>query len=317
MARLPRITDMDGSSTGTGFYLCIRKERRTGQKGGAFLALVLQDMSGQMDAKVFTDVESADGQFDAGEFVAVQGRGNLFNQRLELILDKIRRVIPDDATRGFREEDCIRCSPRPVDEMWSELQGRVASIAHLQIRALIAGLVERYADKLRIWPAAVTVHHDYRSGLLEHVLKIIDVVAAQADAYGANRDLLLAGAILHDIGKLEELSYSLAAEYTDVGNLVGHITIGVGIVRDAAREIPDFPPDVLLQLEHLILSHHGSRENGSPVEPMTVEAFILSAADDLDSKIHQVRRHVADDDSDGSFTGYHKRLGRVLYKKTV
>lgn len=314
MARLPRITDMDGSSNGTGFYLCARKERRTGQKG-AFLALLLQDVSGEIGAKVFTEVEASDAQFEAGEFVAVQGRGNLFNQKLELILDKIRRVIPDDATRGFREEDCIRSSPRPVDEMWSELEGRIAMIADAQIRALIVRIVDRYADRFRVWPAAVTVHHDYRSGLLEHVLKIIEVVVAQADAYGVSRDLLIAGAILHDIGKLEELSYSLATEYTIEGNLVGHITIGVGIVRDAAREIPDFPPDVLLQLEHLILSHHGSRENGSPVEPMTVEAFILAAADDLDAKIHQVRRHIADDDSDGSFTGYHKRLGRVLFKR--
>jgi 3'-5' exoribonuclease len=236
MARLPRIADMDGSSNGTGFYLCTRKERRTGQKG-AFLALVLQDVSGEIGAKVFTDVEASDAQFDAGEFVAVQGRGNLFNQKLELILDKVRRVIPDDATRGFREEDCIRSSPRPVDEMWTELEGRIAMIAHPQIRALIARVVERYADRFRVWPAAVTVHHDYRSGLLEHVLKIIEVVVAQADAYGVSRDLLIAGAILHDIGKLEELSYSLATEYTTEGNLVGHITIGVGIVRDAAREI--------------------------------------------------------------------------------
>ena len=316
MARLPRIADMDGSSTGTGFYLVTRKERRTGQKG-AFLALVLQDVSGELGAKVFTDVEISDAQFEAGEFVAVQGRGNLFNQKLELILDKIRRVIPDDATRGFREEDCIRSSPRPVDEMWPELEGRIAMITHPQIRALVARVVERYADRFRVWPAAVTVHHDYRSGLLEHVLKIIEVVTAQASAYEVSRDLLIAGAILHDIGKLEELSYTLATEYTTEGNLVGHITIGVGIVRDAAREIPDLPPDVLLQLEHLILSHHGSRENGSPVEPMTVEAFILAAADDLDAKIHQVRRHIADDDSEGSFTGYHKRLGRVLYKKPV
>jgi len=302
---------------GAGFFLCVRKERRTGQKGGVFLSLLLQDASGEIAAKVFTDVDASDTQFETGEFVAVQGRGNLFNQRLELVLEKIRRVIPDDASRGFREEDCIRSSPRPVDEMWAELGARIAAIEHPAIKDLLTRVTERYADKLRIWPAAVTVHHDYRSGLLEHVLKIVDVVSAQADAYRANRDLLVAGAILHDIGKLEELSYSLGTAYTTEGNLVGHIAIGAGIVRDLAREIPEFPADLLMQLEHLILSHHGSRENGSPVEPMTVEAFILAAADDLDSKIHQVRRHVADDDSDGSFTAYHKRLGRVLYKKPL
>ena len=313
MARLPRIAEIDGASNGAGFFLCTRKERRTGQKG-AFLALVLQDVSGEIEAKVFTEVDAADAQFGAGEFVAVQGRGNLFNQRLELILEKIRRVIPDDAARGFREEDCIRSSPRSVDEMWPELLGRIASIEQPQLRELVSRLVERYADRLRVWPAAVKVHHDYRSGLLEHVLKIIEVVVAQAEAYGVSRDLLIAGAILHDIGKLEELSYDLATTYTVEGNLVGHITIGVGMVRDTAREIADFPRDLLLELEHLILSHHGSRENGSPVEPMTIEAFILAAADDLDAKIHQVRRHIAEDDTDGRFTTYHRRLERVLFK---
>jgi 3'-5' exoribonuclease len=313
MARLSRIRDLDASSNGMGFFLCTRKERRTGQKG-PFLALVLQDVSGEIGAKVFTDVEASDAQFDAGEFVAVQGRGNLFNQRLELILDKVRRVIPDDASRGFREEDCIRSSPRSADDMWTELQGRIAMIGQPQLRDLVSRIVERNADRLRVWPAAVKVHHDYRSGLIEHVLKLIEVVVFQADAYGANRDLLIAGAILHDIGKLEELSYNLATEYTLEGNLLGHITIGVGMVREMAAQIPNLPRDLLLQLEHIVLSHHGAREHGSPVEPMTIEAFIFAAADDLDAKIHQVRRHIADDDTEGPFTAYHRRLERVIFK---
>jgi 3'-5' exoribonuclease len=313
MARLPRILDMDGTCNGAGFFLCTRKERRTGQKG-AFLALMLQDVSGEIGAKVFTDVDISDAQFEVGEFVAIQGRGNLFHQRLELVLDKIRRVIPDDANRGFREEDCIRSSPRSAEEMWAELESRIATIEQPALREVIARVVTRYADRLRVWPAAVTVHHDYRGGLLEHVLKITEVVVSLAAAYGASRDLLIAGAIVHDIGKLEELSYSLATTYTTEGNLVGHITIGVGIVRDAAREVPDLPHDVLLHLEHLILSHHGSRDRGSPVEPMTVEAFILASTDNLDATIHQVRRHIADDDSDGPFTSYHRRLERVLLK---
>jgi 3'-5' exoribonuclease len=313
MARLPRIAELEATSNGTGFFLCARKERRNGAKG-PFLALVLQDVSGEIGAKVFQDVDASDAQFDAGEFVAVQGHGNLFHERLELILDKIRRVIPEDATRGFREEECIRAAPRPIDEMWAELEGRIGSVADPMLRTLLTQIVARYADRLRVWPAGVKVHHDYRSGLLEHVLKIIEVSSGVADAYGARRDLVVAGAVLHDLGKLEELVYDLSTEYTTVGNLVGHITIGVGMVREAARQIPGFPENLLLELEHLILSHHGSRELGSPVEPMTVEAFILAACDDLDSKIHQVRRHLADDDTDGRFTSYHPRLKRVFLK---
>jgi 3'-5' exoribonuclease len=140
------------------------------------------------------------------------------------------------------------------------------------------------------------------------------VVTALADIYGARKDLLVAGALLHDIGKLQELSYEVSTEYSVEGNLVGHISIGVGMVRDLIREIPDFPDTLRLEIEHLILSHHGSRELGSPVEPMTVEAFLLAKADDLDATIHQVRKHLQEDDSAGPFTAYHRRLERVLFK---
>jgi 3'-5' exoribonuclease len=120
--------------------------------------------------------------------------------------------------------------------------------------------------------------------------------------------------ILHDIGKLQELDYDTATQYSVEGNLVGHITLGVMLVRDAASALPGFPPELLTELEHLILSHHGSREHGSPVEPMTVEAFILAACDDLDAKLHQVNRHIAEDDGEGPFTPYHPRLKRVFFK---
>jgi 3'-5' exoribonuclease len=313
MSRLPRIAELDANSLGSGFYLCARKERRPG-RNGPYFALVLQDVSGEIGAKVFQDIDQIDPQFDAGEFVAVQGRGNFFQQRLELILDKIRRVIPDDATRGFREEDCIPASPRPLDEMWEELQARLASVEHPQLRDLLTRIATRHADRLRVWPAAVQVHHAYRGGLLEHLLKIMEVAVFLAERYGARRDLLIAGALLHDLGKLEELAYDVAISYTVEGNLVGHITIGVSMLRDAIRELPDFPADLQTELEHLILSHHGTRERGSPVVPMTLEAFILATADELDARLHQVRRHIADDDSDGPFTAYSKRLERVLLK---
>src|SRR5690349_15815162 len=232
MARLPRISEIDASSAGTGYFLCARKDRRTG-RGGPFLVLVLQDVSGEMAGKVFQDVEAADAQFDAGEFVAVQAKGNFFNQRLELVIDKIRRVIPEDEKLGFREEDCIPCSPRPVDEMWRELEGRVAEVRDPAIRELLEGIVAEHGERLRLWPAARQVHHAYRAGLLEHILKIMDVAVFLADTYGARRDLVIAGALLHDIGKLRELSYDVAIDYTVEGNLLGHITIGAAILRDA------------------------------------------------------------------------------------
>lgn len=313
MARLPRIAEIDGSSVGSGFFLCSKKERRTG-RSGAFLVLMLQDVSGTIDAKVFQDVDAASVQFDAGEFVLVQGKGNVFNQRTELVVDRIRRVIPSDADNGFRQEDCIPCSPRPVDEMWQELQGRLDSVETPHLRALLDTLVSKHADRLRIWPAARQVHHAYRSGLLEHILKIMEIAVGLSTSYGLRTDLVIAGALLHDIGKLEELEYDVTVDYSLEGNLVGHIVIGAGMLRDAVREMPDFPRSLALELEHMILSHHGSKELGSPVKPMTPEAMVLAAADDLDAKLHQVRRHIAEDGSPGPFTSYHRYLERVLLK---
>lgn len=313
--RLPQIAMMQAQSAGSGFYLCVRKDLRTGRNGGEFLAIVLQDISGEIGAKVFNDVDVLRQEFDAGEFVKVQARGSVFNQRLELLIDKIRRVHPDrDRADGFREEDCIRAAPRGAAEMWAELESRVAHVDDPHIRALLEALLAAYGEKLKIWPAAQTVHHAYRSGLLEHVLKMIETTTALAAAYDAWRDLLVAGVILHDIGKLQELQYDAATHYSVEGNLVGHIALGLVMLREAAAGVPGFPPDLRTELEHLVLSHHGSREHGSPVEPMTIEAFILAACDDLDAKLHQVNRHIAEDDSDGPFTPYHARMKRVFFK---
>lgn len=315
MARLPPIAQLDASSTGWGFFLCSRKETRTGKTGSTFLAMTLQDASGEIRAKVFQDVDAITQEFSAGEFVKAQGRGSVYNQQLELVIEKVRRVMPDrDAADGFREDDCIRCAPRPVDEMWDELIGRIGAVSDEHIRELLIRMVTMHAERLRIWPAARTIHHAYRSGLLEHVLKLIEIGSYLAERYQARRDLVVAGAILHDIGKLQELSYDFAADYTVAGNLLGHIAIGAGMVRDAIRDIPGFPSSLAIELEHLVLSHHGARDLGSPVEPMTIEAFILATVDDLDAKLQQIRQYIADDGSEGPFTAYHRRLERAFYK---
>ncbi len=314
--RLPQIAMLQAQSAGSGFYLCSRKEVRTGRNGGEFLAIVLQDVTGEIAAKVFNEVDTLRHEFEAGEFVKVQAKGSVYNQKLELLIEKIRRVHPErDRLDGFREEDCIRAAPRTASDMWTELESRVASVDDAHIRALLTRLLETHGDKLKIWPAAQTVHHAYRSGLLEHVLKLIETTTALAGAYDARRDVLIAGVILHDIGKLQELSYDAVTSYSVEGNLVGHIALGLVMLREAAAAVPGFPGELRTELEHLILSHHGTREHGSPVEPMTVEAFILAMCDDLDAKLHQVHRHIAEDDTDNPFTPYHTRMKRVFYKR--
>jgi len=315
MARLPKISELSANVTGWGFYLCLRKETRTGRTGSEFMELSLQDASGEIRAKVFQDVDTLKLEFDAGEFVKVQGRSNTYQGRTEIIIDRIRRVMADkDAADGFREEDCVRSAPRPADEMWAELIGRIDSVSDAALRALLRSIVDQNAARLRIWPAARTVHHAYRSGLLEHILKIMEVSLFLADQYGAKLDLLIAGALLHDIGKLRELSYELTTDYTVEGNLVGHIVIGVGMLKDATVNFPEVAEETILEIEHLILSHHGELELGSPVKPMTVEAFLLATVDNLDATLHQIRRAIAEDDSAGPFTTWNKRLERALLK---
>ncbi|MEO7272485.1 MAG: HD domain-containing protein [Vicinamibacterales bacterium] len=313
--RLPDVARLDAGSSGWGFFLCTRKELRTGRSGAPYLHVVLQDRSGTVAGRLLEDVARFKEEFEVGEFVRAQGRADRHNQRVEMVLESIRRVNPDqDRADGFREADYVRAAPRPADEMWQELRTLIAGIENDDVRRVVDVVVTKYEDRLRVWPAAVTVHHDYRSGLLEHLLQVADVCARLADVYGADKSDLVAGAILHDIGKVEELDYELATSYSLEGNLLGHITIGVRMVNDAAAALGDVPRDVVARLAHLILSHHGSRDHGSPVEPMTVEAFILSAADDLDATLHQVRRHVSEGSGDSRFTSYHSRLGRVLLK---
>ena len=313
---LPPIRHLAADSSGVGFFLCTQKDVRPG-RNGEFLTLTLQDATGRIVARVFDDVERLKREFEAGEFVKVRARANVYNERLQLIVENIRRVHFDqDRLEGFREEDCVMSSARPVDEMWAELQGRIAGVGNVFIKKLLETIVSAHEAKLRVWPAAQSVHHAYRAGFLEHVLQMAAVGEMLAKAYGADGDLVLAGALLHDVGKLQELDYELATSYSREGRLLGHITLGSAVVGRAAAAIQDFPPLLLTEIQHLILSHHGRLEFGSPVTPMTVEAFILSFIDDLDAKINMVRQAIRDDTGDGEFTAYHPKLERVLWKGT-
>jgi 3'-5' exoribonuclease len=316
--RLPSIGGLAVNAAGWGFFLCSEKSVRAG-RGGDYIAATLQDATGELVARVLENVDRLKDEFDAGEFVKAQGRLVLFNGRRQFQIDSIRRVMTgadsQDRREGFREDDLVQSAPRPISEMWEELQQVVAGVGNLPLRGLLASLVATHENQLRIWPAARTVHHAYRGGFLEHVLKMAEAGRALSGIFGADADLVTAGALLHDIGKLQELDYDVTTSYSRDGNLVGHITLGVVMVNDAVRQIPDFPESLRAELLHLIASHHGEKQYGSPVEPMTIEALILAAVDDLDATINQVHRAIREDDGAGEFTAYNSRLGRVLWKR--
>ena len=316
MSRLPRLAAITADTAGWGFFLCTAKEQRASRSGSEFLIFTLQDSSAQITAKLFDEVTRFQGEFEAGEFVRAEAVATIYNGQLQLVVSSIRRVNPEqDRLEGFREEDCVLSAPRPIDEMWTELTDRVRAVADNHLRVLLFRILADHEAQLREWPAAQVIHHAYRGGFLEHIVKMAEVGTSVAMAYGASADLVLAGVILHDIGKLQELWYEGGAiGYTREGNLVGHIALGLLVVRETASGVSGFPLELRTQLEHLVLSHHGSREHGSPVEPKTIEAFILAAVDELDARLNQVRRAIREDAAEGEFTNWNRRLGRVLYK---
>lgn len=315
MNRLPTIRHLAPDIEGWGYFLCTYKELRP-IRSGEILLFTLQDATGQVPAKLFDDIERFKEEFEAGEFVRVEARTTTFQGQLQLSVMHVRRVNPpQDRLQGFREEDCVLSSPRSADEMWAELRTHLDSVRDPHIRVLLNRVTTDHEAALREWPAAQNIHHAYRGGLLEHKLKMAAVGRFLARAYEANEDIVLAGVLLHDIGKLQELHYEPGgATYSRDGNLIGHIGLGLIMVRETINGISGFPDELRSQIEHLIVSHHGTRDHGSPVEPRTIEAFILSAIDELDTRIHQVRRAIREDISSDDFTAWHRRLGRVFYK---
>ena len=315
MTRLPRIAELSPESEGWGYFLCLDKELRP-VRNGEILLVTLQDATGRIPGKVVDDIERFNDEFEAGEFVRLEARATTFQGQLQLAIVQIRRVNPDqDRLQGFREQDCIMSAPRSSDAMWADLVTHLQAVRDPYIKVLLNRITADHEAQLREWPAAQAIHHAYRGGLLEHKLQMADVARHIARSYGANEDIVLAGVLLHDIGKLHELEYEpTGATYTRDGNLIGHIGLGLILVREAINGVSGFPEDLRAQIEHLIVSHHGSRDRGSPVEPRTVEAFILAMVDELDTRINQVRRAIEDDQGSDEFTAWHKRLGRVLYK---
>ncbi len=211
MSRLPRIRELAPNLTGVGYYLCASKEARTAQGGGQFMQLLLQDRSGQVLGKLFAqEAERFGNEFEQGEFVAVDARTNIYRGRIELVVNRIRRVNPDqDRLHGFREEDCIPTSPRSVDEMWAELSALIAAVADEGLRVLLRRIVADNEARLRIWPAAQTIHHAYRSGLLSaHPADCPRGRHARRHLRGRPRPAQ-AGAILHDTENRRSFDYDL------------------------------------------------------------------------------------------------------------
>ena len=289
--------------------------QKKGGNGEFYLSLFLADRTGELDAKMWDNVSDVLNEFERDDFVKVKGIVQVFHNRPQLTIHKVRRM--DESEVQFA--DYFPSSKRDAGEMWLELRAIVAGIHDPHLKALLEAVLadEDVARRYRIAPAAKQIHHAFLGGLIEHVLSVCALAKATAAHYpNIDYDLLVTGAILHDIGKIYELNYERGFSYSNEGQLIGHISIAMRIVGDKLRGLPDFPPLVRSLVEHMILSHHGKLEFGSPKVPQFPEALLLHYLDDLDSKMEAMRAQIENDRQlEGCFTSYNPALDRAALKK--
>jgi 3'-5' exoribonuclease len=280
----------DGDSI-SGFALMSRKERRMDRNGREFLDLELTDATASITAKAWSDSQALDGDYDAHAFVAFRGNVKMYKDRLQVSVTDCRRVTEGDREHGFDESNLIPSTPEDIGELWARIKyiyGHEISNPFLQ--RLAAETLAVSGPDLKEHPAAKAIHHAYRGGLLEHTVSMAEVALRLCELYDElDRDLVLLGVLFHDLGKLIEIGAMPVNEYTPPGRLVGHVVMGRDLLRERCDHIEGFPDRLRLHLEHLILSHQGRLEYGSPVTPMTAEAITLHFIDNLDSKLAQLR----------------------------
>jgi 3'-5' exoribonuclease len=302
------------------FFLVRQVESRTDKTGKPYLSLVLGDKSGAMVARVWNDIlKRCPGPFTVADFVGVKGQVDSYKQELQLNLKYIETVESIRSRGGdlsaFDPELLVLATSYDRQQLWQELRQMAEEQIQPPLRGLVLRLLERYQEQLLVCPAARMYHHPYLGGLLEHTWFVARHARASLAIYPEiNPSLALAGAILHDLGKVKEIAQPSAPELTVSGQLLGHIVLGWEMLREEARamEFPD--ANLLLALEHIILAHHGAVEFGSPVPPKTREALLVYFLDDLDAKLKMMSTHLQSDAGDGDFTSYHRVLQRGLYK---
>ncbi len=256
---------------------------------GQYLALVLGDKTGQMEARMWEEFADSIGTCNEGCYVKVQGQVSKYQGKFQITLEKMRLA----ASSEVEPADFQPTTRFDVETMWAELRGLVSAFANEDLRRLVFAFLddEELAAAYKSAPAAKRLHHAWIGGLLEHVLALVKVCLATAPLYPeVDADLLVTGAILHDIGKVKELKWASSFGYTMEGQLVGHISIAQRMLEEKVRGLLDFPERLRVLVEHMILSHHGRYEFGSPKLPMTPEAILLSALDDLEAKFEAMRR---------------------------
>lgn len=287
-------------------YLCKHKQAAVTKNGKPYENVILQDKTGTIDAKVWEPNNPGIDDYSAMDYIEVYGDVNNFQGALQVNVKRIRVCREDE----YNPSDFQPVSSKNIDQMYQELQGMIQSIQNPYLKRLLEAFFvqdEEFAKAFRNSSAAKTVHHGFIGGLLEHTLSVAKLCDYYCTAYPVlKRDLLLTAAMCHDIGKIREISPFPENDYTDDGQLLGHIVMGSQMVAEQAAKIPDFPHQVLIQLQHCILAHHGKYEFGSPKIPALIEALALNYADDTDAKMETFKEILENNSDKKGWLGYNR-----------
>ena len=297
-------------------YVVRSKDVRQRRGGGPFLAATLGDKTGEVAALVWENVDQIGKILDVGVVVTVKGQVQRYNNRLQVVIRRATRVPADRVDEALY----VRSSSVDVDVLWKRLATLIEEIENEHLRQLLFRVISdpEVADRFRVAPAARGMHHAFRSGLLEHTVSMSTMGRQLAKHYSLNADLVVAGCVLHDLGKIWELDISSSIEYTDEGRLLGHLTMEVLYVDRVIAELGSFPEEIRRQLLHILLAHHGKYEYGSPRRPKTPEALLVHQMDLLDSQMAGMMEAInADGDPEAAWSPYSKILDRFIYRRGI
>lgn len=298
-------------------FLVKDKNLGTDKKGNSYLSVTLSDKTGHVDARVWDQAHEVNEIFEIDDFILVKGTVQKFQNRNQIVIHNVELIPSGD----IQISDFLPVSKYDIHEMFQELMGIVGEVKNPFLKKLLENTLNdnEIQPLFKRCPAAKSVHHAFIGGLLEHTLSICKVMKLIASHYQElDLDLLLFGAIYHDIGKIWELSFDTKIGYTDVGRLIGHISLGSELVEKKANEIESFPFDLKNMCKHLVLSHHGQLEYGSPKRPKFLEALVVGMIDDLDSKINaigQILLETQQSDPEAKWTPYNQMYDRYFYLK--
>ena len=307
------IADIQAGDVVDDIFVLSEKILSQKRDGSNFLNITLSDKTGMIKGVVWDDVAGITAGTASGDFVHVNGHVGEYRGSLQVVVKKMVSIPAD----RINPTDFLPQTSRDIEGMFDRLSRITDSITNDNLKRLVDAFWKdkEFVRKFKTAPAAKKMHHAYIGGLLEHTLSMVSLVDKIAGHYsGVDRDLLLVGAIFHDIGKIDEFEYQFKIDYSDKGRLLNHIVIGLKMVDEKLSEIEQFPEDQALLLKHMIVSHHGAREFGSPEPPKIIEAVLLNYIDEIDSKVNGIRDFMASEDADEAWTSYHRILERHFYK---